>query len=105
MAPVGQTRAQCYIVHSDSAVIMLINNESCLSDLCVHQTYNKCLLLLGSLEATMTKLGSGVNELEFDSLSGLARCVHEQRLGEEERHKDVHILYMSCKYKEPNHLL
>lgn len=58
-------------------------------------THHKCPLLLGSLEAAMAKFGSGVNEFELDGLLGLARCVHDQRLGGG-THKDVHVLYVSC---------
>lgn len=43
-------------------------------------TYHKCPLLLGSLEAAMTKFGSGINELELNGFLGLARCVQEQGL-------------------------
>ncbi len=43
-------------------------------------THHECPLLLGSLEAAVTKFGSGVYELELDDILGLARCVHEQRL-------------------------
>ena len=42
-----------------------------------HYTHHEGPLLLGSLEATVTKLGSCVNELELNGLLRLARCVYQ----------------------------
>lgn len=54
-------------------------------------SYHERPLLLGSLEATVTKLGGGVDELEFDRFSGLAGRVHQQRLRQERAEKNVYI--------------
>lgn len=68
--------------------------------MCVHanvsHTHHECPLLLGSLEAAVTKLGSGVDEFELDGLLGLARRVHEQRLWGVKTQKIVLTLYVSC---------
>lgn len=64
--------------------------------MCCSQAHHECPLLLGSLEAAMAELGCGVDEFELDGLLGLARRVHEHRLGGGGGHKDVHTQYTSC---------
>lgn len=44
------------------------------------RSYHEGLLLLHSLEASVTELGSGVDELEVDLLQGAAAGLHQQRL-------------------------
>ena len=43
-------------------------------------TYHECLLLLVGLEATVTKLGSGVDELDVDLLKSVPLGVGDQAL-------------------------
>jgi hypothetical protein len=45
------------------------------------------VLLLGGLEATMTKLGAGVDELQLDVLQGAAFGVDEKRLKTTQDHE------------------
>lgn len=68
-----------YTLHT---LILLVswNSDFYWDHYCSH-THHKSPLLLSSLEAAVTKLGSGVNKLELNSLVGFARRVHEQRLG------------------------
>ena len=47
-----------------------------------NSTYHELCLLLGSLEATMAKLGGGVNELELDLLLVLLGHIDNQRLSD-----------------------
>lgn len=58
-------------------------------------SYHERPLLLGSLEAAVTELGGGVDEFEFDIFSGLAGCVHQQRLHQERAQKNT-LHYCSC---------
>ena len=43
-------------------------------------SYHEHLLLLQCLEATMTKLGSGVDKLEVNLLQSTTAGLHQQRL-------------------------
>lgn len=51
------------------------------------KSYHERLLFLDSLEAAMTKLGGGVDELEVDLLQSTTAGLHQQRLGED--HKNL----------------
>lgn len=84
MAPAGKPEVSVRTVQKDSAVIMLTLEHFLLIRFVrapnFSHAHHKCPLLLGSLEAAVTKFGGGVDELELDGLLGLAGCVDEQRL-------------------------
>lgn len=44
------------------------------------KSYHERLLFLHSLEAAVTELGGGVDELEVDLLQGTTAALHQQRL-------------------------
>ena len=56
--------------------------NKCLISVITLESAHECLLLVGSLEATVTELGAGVDELELDGLFTLAADVWDAWLAE-----------------------
>lgn len=80
VAPADKSEVSVEMVQKDleGTVFILIIRFAFIPEF--FNTHHKCPLLLGSLEAAMTKFGGCVNEFKFNGLCGLARCVHQQRL-------------------------
>lgn len=45
-------------------------------------THHECTFLLSCLEAAVAKLGSGINEFEFNGFMSSSACVHQKGLKE-----------------------